>query len=146
VSTQVTFYAVQSAGVSDWAAKLVESAVAKDRRALVFCSSSKEAASIDEHLWTFKDDTFIPHEVYDELAVETQRSLPVLVTTTEENTNGANILIQLGRGSLEFGLKFDHVIELVDRADTEELQISRERYKAWKKLSRSEDVSVSFKG
>ncbi len=146
MSTQVTFYAVNSDGVLEWATKLIESAFKKQRRVLIFCSTSEDAASMDEHLWSFQPDSFIPHEVALPDSKPTQPQAPVLITTAETNLNAASILIQLGPSELEFGLEFNHVIELVNRADEAQLAKSRERFKAWKELSKGHDVKVEFKG
>jgi DNA polymerase-3 subunit chi len=145
VSTQVTFYAVRDGGLHAWAAKLVEAAWSKRKRVLVYCSSEAEAKAIDEYLWTFKDDAFIPHGIESPDQPSDNTALAVLITTTATNTNKASILVQLGHAELEFGGGFENVIELVDREDEQKLTASRDRYRAWKAYGKDHDVTVDYK-
>lgn len=145
MSTQVTFYAVRGGGLHAWTAKLVEAAWTKGKRVLLYCSSGAEAEAIDEYLWTFRDDAFIPHGIDSTEGSAENSALPVLITTSATNTNDASILLQLGHADLDFAGGFKNVIELVDREDETKLTASRERYRAWKAYAKEHDVTVDYK-
>jgi DNA polymerase-3 subunit chi len=64
--TQIDFYILQeSASESRWlfTCRLVEKAVNAQHKVLINLDSEAEAHHLDQLLWTFKPETFIPHEL-----------------------------------------------------------------------------------
>ncbi|RYD39778.1 MAG: DNA polymerase III subunit chi, partial [Verrucomicrobiaceae bacterium] len=55
-------------------------------RAVVEGSSTERIEALDSHLWTYRDDSFLPHGIEGEGAEAHQ---PVVLTTGDGNLNGA---------------------------------------------------------
>jgi DNA polymerase III subunit chi len=93
-------------------------------------TSSKDAAENFDHLlWIYRDDSFLPHEIYAENQVD-----PALIQIghgpTIPNKN-KDILINLQHDFLDFYQQFNHLIEIVS-ADAHVQQCARERYKQYR--------------
>ena len=58
-------------------------------RALVKIGSPERLSALDDHLWAFSDDSFLPHGTDAEGDAAEQ---PILLTTGDANPNGAAIL------------------------------------------------------
>jgi DNA polymerase-3 subunit chi len=63
--TRVSFYILQNpdADWQDFACRLLERIYAQGQRAYVHLPSPQAQAALDERLWTFKPESFIPHEL-----------------------------------------------------------------------------------
>ena len=48
------------------ACRLLEKAYYKGHKVYVFCDNQQDAEYLDELLWTFRDDSFIPHNLQGE--------------------------------------------------------------------------------
>lgn len=48
------------------ACRLLEKAYAKGHKVYVLCNNKQDAELLDELLWTFKEDSFIPHNLQGE--------------------------------------------------------------------------------
>ena len=146
MSTNVTFYAVNQDGLFGWTAKLVERAVTTGRKVFILCSHQEQAQALDDYLWTYQEEAFVPHAIIDSPTSKGAKVTPAVLATTPWQPEGATILVQLSAGEIEFGLQFSHVVELVDRENEDQLKLSRDRYRSWKKAAQTQDVTVEFKG
>lgn len=130
-TAKITFYDIAPELGFVLAAKLAQAAWDKGKRMLVRCADLREAQALDEHLWTFKEDSFIPHEICDDRAKLADRDARIVMTTRDHKTIDADILLQLAPCDLGFAAEFDNVIDLVDHRDEARLDASRARYRAW---------------
>lgn len=146
MGANVTFYAVQPSGLFPWVAKLVARAFERKRQVLVLCENETQSRELDEFLWTFDEESFIPHKTVPGPPKEEGVDVPVLLSTEPVLPPTQHILIQLGVAEPDFALNFEHVIEIVDRTDEAKLIRSRERYRTWKGFEEQHGVQVVFKG
>jgi DNA polymerase-3 subunit chi len=110
------------------ACRLLEKAYIKGHKVYVLCKDKKDAEYIDELLWTFKEDSFIPHN----LQGEGPEPPPPIQIGYEREPRGFNdILINLSDAIPSFYSKFKRVMELVPNVDVIKNQ-SRIRYKDYK--------------
>jgi len=130
VTTRVTFYDIAPEAHFPLVVKLSLAAWEKGKRMLVRCSP-QDAAALDQHLWVFREESFVPHEVCDDPARLLDPEARVVMVTRDVRTIPADILLQLTPTDLAFARDFDTVIDLVDHSDPERLGASRVRYKAW---------------
>jgi DNA polymerase-3 subunit chi len=93
---------------------------------LVLARDLEQAEALDELLWAFDDDAYIPHQIAgddeDELA-------PVLIATPDMDVPLRPLLVNLRDGAVEGN--FDRVLEVVP-ADDSAREPLRERWKAYK--------------
>ena len=130
MTTRVTFYDIGPEARFSLAVKLAQAAWEKDRRMLVRCRPD-EAAALDQHLWVFREESFVPHEVCDDPARLLDPEAHVVIITRDHRTIPADILLPLAPTDAAFARDFATVIDLVNHSDPGRLDASRARYKSW---------------
>ena len=106
---------------------LVERALARGWRALIRTESADRSQAIDTLLWTFSEESFLPHAQPGDGDASRQ---PVLITAEPGNTNHADVLFLVG-GKIpsiwnEDAMAFARVAVLFDGRDTEMLSAARQ--------------------
>jgi DNA polymerase-3 subunit chi len=110
------------------ACRLLEKAYYKGHRVYVFCDNQKDAEFIDELLWTFRDDSFIPHNLQGE---GPEPPPPVQIGYDKEPRGFNDILLNMSQQIPPFYNKFKRVMELVSNVEAEKEQ-SRAHYKEYR--------------
>jgi DNA polymerase-3 subunit chi len=72
--------------------ELLEAALAEGARAVVQAASTERVEALNEHLWTYSDDSFLPHGAAGDGEAEAQ---PIYLTDGDENPNGATLRVLL---------------------------------------------------
>ena len=109
--------------------ELLEKVLQRGWRAVVQVGSDARADALDQALWTYRDDSFLPHGTTREPHPEDQ---PVLIGTTGESLNQADVLIVAEAAeplAPERIARFERSILIFDGGDTEALTAARA---AWK--------------
>ena len=90
----------------------------------IYCTQKKDAVFLDQLLWSWKQDSFIPHALADDRDDE-----PVVLHFSEipKGANGALILFDPIESNL-FS-KFSYVIDFAELYDSQRLLASRKRFK-----------------
>ncbi len=86
---EVWFYHLERARFDEVLPDLLEKTLARGWRALVWREDEAGLARLDEALWTWRDDSFLPHGLAGEPFAEAQ---PVLLSTSLDRPNGAEVL------------------------------------------------------
>jgi DNA polymerase-3 subunit chi len=86
---EVLFYHLQRQPLEAVLPTLLEKSLERGWRAVVRATSDERLAALDDHLWTFSDESFLPHGTDREPDAAEQ---PVVLTLAERNPNGAAIL------------------------------------------------------
>ncbi|NLV31441.1 MAG: DNA polymerase III subunit chi [Acidobacteria bacterium] len=115
---------------------IVESALSRRERVLIYADGEARAADIDRMLWVLKQESFLPHRVMRE--EDRDAEIPVAIVTVEINPAQAGILIADGHCGLDFAVRFRVIHEFVTRTSPGVHQACRERYRAY----RSRQVAV----
>ena len=110
------------------ACRLADKAYGLGHTVYLFTASEARAAALDDLLWTFRQDSFVPHERYPLMGEE---GSPVLVGTAVPATVEAQVLINLADALPEGFERYDRVVELVDQ-HPEVLAQSRERFRQYR--------------
>lgn len=131
------FYHVEGAAISDVLASLLEKTLQRGWRALVRCRDSEELARLDEALWTYRDDAFLPHGRADGPRAQAQ---PVLLTLHDRDENSAQAQFLLDAGAQLDGDAVERVVILFEDTDEAARQAARERWRALK----STDAPASY--
>lgn len=92
------------------ACRLLEKAYFKGRQVFVFCASRQEAEKLDELLWTFRDDSFIPHNLQGE---GPEPPPPIQMGYTGEPRGFHDVLMNLSPDIPAFYSRFQRVIEII---------------------------------
>lgn len=82
---------------------------------------------LDELLWTFRQDSFVPHEIVDGGG---SADAPVTIGCSSEAPQ-ADLLINLGSGRPDFAAHFERIAEIVD-GSTDGREAARQRFRDYR--------------
>ena len=126
---EVYFYHLQSQPLEAVLPLLLAKSRERGWRALVRVSTDERMAVLDDRLWSFSDDSFLPHGTDREPDPEGQ---PILLTLGEANPNGAAILFLADGAPLPPDLSaYERVTILLDGRDEEAVAGARD---TWRRL------------
>ena len=91
--TETLFYHLERRTLDDVLPGLVERTLERGWRALIKAESADRASALDMLLWTYNDQTFLPHAQVGDGDAKRQ---PVLITTEDENANAGDVLFLVG--------------------------------------------------
>ncbi len=122
--TQIIFYSTAPLQVEKTLFALLEKSLEKGNKSLLLFKDKEKCLSINEQLWTYKQNSFLPHiseddEIYDDIDV------PVYLSTKNENPFKAELLFSID-GFLPDNIDhFERVIIIIDVND----ELLNEKYK-----------------
>lgn len=109
--------------------KLLEKAIASGARVVVLAGSKERISFLDDLLWTYGDDSWLPHGTAQEGDAALQ---PVWLTDTEENPNQATILLACDGAAPLRVQEWERCLDLFDGNNDEAVTAARTRWKTWK--------------
>lgn len=128
--TEILFYHLDHQRVENVLPTLLERSLARGWRAAVQAASDDRVDSLDAHLWTYRDDGFLPHGTDRENTVALQ---PVLLTTSSENRNRADVRFLIDGVSLPADVaSYTRVVLIFDGADADAVAGARTHWTAAK--------------
>src|SRR4028118_1595487 len=84
---EVLFYHLQHQPLEAVLPTLLQKSLERGWRAVVQVTTEERMSALDDHLWTFADESFLPHGTDREAHAADQ---PVLITLGAANPNGAS--------------------------------------------------------
>ncbi len=101
----------------------------QNRKVFIYTDNQQDAFSVDEYLWQFDGDSFVPHNL---LGEGPRYGTPVEISW-QAPTHPRQILINLSTNVPDFAINFQQIIDFVPFA--EPLKIAaRTRYSTYKKM------------
>src|SRR5581483_8665742 len=94
------------------ACKLAEKAYLAAHQVLIWHTDAAELEALDEMLWTFRDGSFVPHEVLANPAAEPDA--PVLLSCGPLPAGELDVIINLAAQVPEFLPRARRVVEIID--------------------------------
>jgi DNA polymerase-3 subunit chi len=110
------------------ACRLLEKAYIRGHKVYVLCNNQHDAELIDELLWTFKEDSFIPHNLQGE---GPEPPPPIQIGYGNEPRGFNDILLNLSDQVPSFYTRFKRVMELVSNVEVQKEQ-SRVNYREYR--------------
>jgi DNA polymerase-3 subunit chi len=86
--TEILFYHLQGQRIEGVLPALLEKSLERGWKVIVQGTSEERIEALDAHLWTYRDDGFLPHGTWREADAAAQ---PVLLSLTDSNPNGASV-------------------------------------------------------
>ncbi|MBV9061414.1 MAG: DNA polymerase III subunit chi [Alphaproteobacteria bacterium] len=125
--TEVLFYHLERKSLEDVLPGLVERSLERKWRALIKCESADRAAALDNLLWTYDEQSFLPHA---QLGEGDSGRQPALITLDEENPNGASVLFLVGGATPpqwngDLARSFSRIVILFEGRDPDALAAAR---------------------
>jgi DNA polymerase-3 subunit chi len=91
--TETLFYHLERRSLEDILPGLVEKSLQRGWRAAIKTDSSERSDALDSLLWTYDDQSFLPHA---QLGDGEAAGQPVLISVEEGNPNSAQIVFYVG--------------------------------------------------
>jgi DNA polymerase-3 subunit chi len=137
MGTEVYFYHLELQSLADTLPKLLERSLERGWRAAVQASSEERVEALDTLLWTYRDDSFLPHgTVRDGRASEH----PIYVTAGDDNPNAAQIRFLVDGATLADASPYVRVAYIFDGRDEAAVRSARA---AWQEAKTRGDA-VSY--
>ena len=124
--TEVLFYHLQRQPLERVLPSLLERSIERGWRVVVQASSDERVDALDAHLWTYKDDSFLPHGTAREAEAAVH---PVLLTTADHNPNSANVRFLIdGAPMPEDAAAYERIVLMFDGEDEDAVAVARARW------------------
>lgn len=107
--------------------RLLEAALADGRRVCVRLGQEERVTALDQGLWTYRNDSFLPHGCEGDPAEH-----PVWLTAAAGNPNAADLLVLVDDAPLDGREGFAGAAYLFDRRDPAMRDIARDRFAAFR--------------
>jgi DNA polymerase-3 subunit chi len=95
--TEVLFYHLQNVALEGVLPTLLEKSLERGWRVVVQSTSEERADALDAHLWTYRDDSFLPHATW---RVADVRDQPIVLAVEAGNPNRANVRFLVDNAAL----------------------------------------------
>lgn len=128
---EVLFYQLDRQSLEQVLPNLVEKTLERGWRAVIQSGSQERLESIDTALWTFRDDSFIPHGTKSDGHADRQ---PVYLTTNGDNPNNAGVRFLIDGASTD---RFDGYVRIVYLFDGRDKDAVAEARSAWRAVKDS---------
>ncbi len=126
--TEVLFYHLTESKLEDALPPLLEKSVERGWRVAVQLKDAARRDLLDQHLWTFREDSFLPHGTDEgDLAADQ----PVLLTVSEGNSNAATVRFIVDGAEPPLVEPYSRIVFMFDGYDQAQLEGARAQ---WKKL------------
>lgn len=138
--TDVLFYHLERQSLEQALPILLDLSMQRNWRVVVQAGSPERVKTLDEHLWTYQDDSFMPHGASGDMAAEDAATQPIWLTDSAETPNDAQVLFLVDGADRDEIKQFVRCIYMFDGGDDEAVRQARDK---WKSLS-DEDYSLTY--
>lgn len=124
--TEILFYHLRGQTPEQVLPALLQKSLERGWRAVIQASSPERLEALDAHLWTWRDDAFLPHGTWREAQAAEQ---PILLTLHDDNPNGAAVRFLIEGAAMPGDTSaYQRVVLLFDGEDPEALAGARTRW------------------
>ena len=112
--TRIDFYSLQAGSSADrflLTCRLTDSIYAKGLRIVIHVPSQEQARHLDRLLWTYREQSFLPHGM---IAQADRELTPILIDHEGDPGDEEQVLINLGLEVPSFFARFERLCEPVD--------------------------------
>jgi DNA polymerase III subunit chi len=126
--TEILFYHLTESTLEDALPPLLERSLERGWKVVVEAGNEERVASLNAHLWTYKEDGFLPHGAASDAYPEEQ---PVYLSTDAANPNGANVRFHIDGSLPKIVEGYTRVIMMFDGHNNTQVADART---VWKRL------------
>lgn len=127
--TEVLFYHLTERTLEQVLPGLLEKCLERQWRTVVQAGTQERLAALDNHLWTWREESFLPHSA---LRDGTESLQPVWLTTDTDNPNNANIRFMVDAAIPPDLGPYLRAVYIFDGHDNTALDVARLRWKVEK--------------
>jgi DNA polymerase-3 subunit chi len=122
--TEVLFYQLDRRPLESVLPELLEKCIQRNWRTVVQVGSDERLFALDAHLWTYGDESFLPHGTAKDGRTDSQ---PIYLTTGTDNPNEATVRFLADGAEIADYAPYARVVVLFDGSD----QDARDRARGW---------------
>jgi DNA polymerase-3 subunit chi len=124
---ELYFYQLQRQPLESVLPTLLEKALERDWRVVVQAGSAERVEALDALLWTYRDNSFLPHGAMTDSSAAEQ---PIWLTTTQDNPNAAVVRVLIDGATLPpDAANYARLMLIFDGNDPEAVAAAREQWK-----------------
>jgi DNA polymerase III subunit chi len=123
---EVFFYHLQGQSLEQALPQLLERTLQRGWKAVVRASSAERLKALDDHLWTFRDESFLPHGMQDDAQAG---SFPIVLALGDARLNDAEVCFSVDGAQLPASEGWTRVVLIFDGGDAEALDAARLQWK-----------------
>jgi DNA polymerase III subunit chi len=124
--TEILFYQLKGQRLEQVLPALLLKSLERGWRVVVQAASEERIEALDAHLWTWRDDAFLPHGTWREPDASEQ---PVLLTPNGENPNRAAVRFLVEGAEMPAdAAAYQRLVLLFDGDDPDALAAARQRW------------------
>ncbi len=127
---EVWFYHLERTGLDQALPELLEKTLARGWKAIVRTARPDRVEHLDGWLWSYRDESFLPHGPAGEAGAARQ---PILITTDQANPNGADALFLIDGAEPGALTGYARCVVLFDGADEGQVVAARGLWTAMKR-------------
>ena len=121
--TEVLFYHLQDVTLENVLPPLLEKSLERGWRVVVQSTSEERTEALDAHLWTYREDSFLPHATW---RVSDVQDHPIVLMVEDGNPNRANVRFLVDNAALPANSDiYDRVVLLFNGDDADALTAAR---------------------
>ena len=124
--TEILFYHMTEKTLDLVLPGLVERSLSRDWKVVVQASSKERIEAIDSLLWTYRDETFLPHGYQRD---GTEHLQPVWLTEQNDNPNHAAIRFLVDGAEIDKPDDYERIVYIFDGHDNSAVEHARERWR-----------------
>lgn len=137
MSGELWFYHLERSGLDEVLPELLEKSLQRGWRVLVKSPDEERLQQLDKTLWTWREESFLPHGLETGSDPEKQ---PILLSSSESGPNNPQVLILLDGAEPEALTRFERCIMLFDGNDESAVVAARG---LWKRAA-GDSADVSY--
>lgn len=126
--TEVLFYHLTESKLEDALPPLIDRSFERGKRVAIQMNNPELMEKLDNLLWTFREESFLPHGMD---TAEMPEEQPVLLTTDPANMNRADFRFLIDGASVADVSDYERVIFMFDGLDNTQVSSAREE---WRRL------------
>jgi DNA polymerase III subunit chi len=123
---EVLFYHLQGQSLEQTLPQLLERTLQRGWKAVVRASSPERLKALDDHLWTFTDESFLPHGLQDDAQAG---QCPIVLALGEDRLNDADVCFSVDGAPLPSTDGWTRLVLIFDGGDADALAAARSQWK-----------------
>jgi DNA polymerase III subunit chi len=121
--TEVLLYHLQDVSLESLLPSLLEKSLERGWRVVVQSTSEERADALDAHLWTYRDDSFLPHTTW---RAGDAADHPIVLAIEESNPNRSNVRFLVDSAPLPVdSAAYERIVVVFNGDDADALTAAR---------------------
>lgn len=128
---KVNFYLLKQGESTEqyvFACRLCEKILSQKLKAYIHTDTQEQANYLDDLLWSYRPESFLPHCVID---TELDEEVSIVIGYADKYQQGFDVLINLSQSIPEFHAEFPRIVEIIPASEEAKTQ-GRVRWKQYK--------------